>query len=696
MLKRIDTNTVLKLQLKAPRNCEKDSKYIKGLTLSGEIFSSFNESERKGIWKRIKKFDGIIPSLQTFWKDFIFFEQCVHCIKRLFGAANGSIWNTMKGIFVDTGDEEALIQTSESSFRRQAASDADRLDLGYRQLWLYAMRHYKSMPPPARSEDELLVKRDRGELDERVLFEMAGLAQRLGFWSTEINHLLQISPDRLIARNALLRARNPDNFHYDPVQLEVLVDRVSACFSAAKEYRKPEPELLADSEVPIRRRCGFPQKKAHTQDAPHLFLDQVHAENSFAPVTTYFVQRCFYYAFFGRRSLPKQRAGESDQGIPPRDTSPLFVDEDETSSLAPGVTKGASERVSAQKRPIYENPQTRRLLEGHNSLRTEGSAERAHYIETEGFNESSDVDIVDASFDASEGYSQNVSPAGSKNGRALALEKSASDHENPGNESPNPPMEYSPSVYSIRRSGVENRDNEPQRLFSDNLTRMIEERERVDNDWEQERLAQERGEPAPNTQYITECVSSEETFKDNVEHPSRGQRNEALSNPRDARDRIETEEPASQHERRVKRPQTSREQRINGKSRKLRNEYGEKANMIVFSFLVVERGQWRAPDTLMVDPSEPLRVEHIAREYIRKGFSLYDKHGNSLSPTVCFRAGVTDGNNAVIVIPEKEKANAVDKAAAIPRLGVPGMTERPSKQTLLQVEERSESRSESL
>ena len=118
--------------------------------------------------------------------------------------------------------------------------------------------------------------------------------------------------------------------------------------------------------------------------------------------------------------------------------------------------------------------------------------------------------------------------------------------------------------------------------------------------------------------------------------------------------------------------------------------------MVVFSFLVVERGQWRAPDTLMVDPSEPLRVEHIAREYIRKGFSLYDKHGNSLSPTVCFRAGVTDGNNAVIVIPEKEKANAVDKAAAIPQLGVPGMTERPSKQTLLQVEERSESRSESL
>ena len=97
----------------------------------------------------------------------------------------------------------------------------------------------------------------------------------------------------------------------------------------------------------------------------------------------------------------------------------------------------------------------------------------------------------------------------------------------------------------------------------------------------------------------------------------------------------------------------------------------------------------------MVDPSEPLRIEHIAREYIQKGFLLYNKHRNSLSPTVCFQARVMDRNNAIIVIPEKEKANAVDKATVIPQLGVPGMTERPSKQTRLQVEDRSESQSES-
>jgi len=115
----------------------------------------------------------------------------------------------MKDKFVETDNNEALIQASEFSFRRQMASDTDRLDLAYRQLWLYRMRHYKSIPPPTKSEDELLVKRDCGELDERALCEMAGLARRLGFWSTEINDLLQRSPDRLIARNALLQALFP-------------------------------------------------------------------------------------------------------------------------------------------------------------------------------------------------------------------------------------------------------------------------------------------------------------------------------------------------------------------------------------------------------------------------------------------------------------------------------------------------------
>jgi hypothetical protein len=60
------------------------------------------------------------------------------------------------------------------------------------------------MPPAARNDEELLTKSDRRELNERVLFEIVELARRLSFWLKEIKELLQRSPNRLIARNALL------------------------------------------------------------------------------------------------------------------------------------------------------------------------------------------------------------------------------------------------------------------------------------------------------------------------------------------------------------------------------------------------------------------------------------------------------------------------------------------------------------
>jgi hypothetical protein len=65
-LRRIDPETVVQLQSKAPGNCDSNTKEIKGLILGRQIFSSFNESKRKRIWRRIKHFDGIIPSLYTF------------------------------------------------------------------------------------------------------------------------------------------------------------------------------------------------------------------------------------------------------------------------------------------------------------------------------------------------------------------------------------------------------------------------------------------------------------------------------------------------------------------------------------------------------------------------------------------------------------------------------------------------------
>lgn len=80
-------------------------------------------------------------------------------MKRLFGLSTESVWETMRSMFIPSEDSEAVecvIQASESTFQRQCATDMERLDMGYLQVWLYTMRHYPLMPPDPKKDDLVL------------------------------------------------------------------------------------------------------------------------------------------------------------------------------------------------------------------------------------------------------------------------------------------------------------------------------------------------------------------------------------------------------------------------------------------------------------------------------------------------------------------------------------------------------------
>ena len=120
MMKNIDQDTVDKLQLKAPYTSRGDAKEAQALLMSGEVFAACNAAERTAIWARLMRFDGLVPSLYTFFEDFKYLENCAHCVKRLFGPLQGSVRATMKQMFAASPDTEddCLIQTSEFAFRR--------------------------------------------------------------------------------------------------------------------------------------------------------------------------------------------------------------------------------------------------------------------------------------------------------------------------------------------------------------------------------------------------------------------------------------------------------------------------------------------------------------------------------------------------------------------------------------------------
>jgi hypothetical protein len=335
-MKKIDQDTVELLQLLAPGKSRMDAKTSCGLVLGGHAFGEFNDEERQSIWACMKDFDGLIPSLYTFFEDFKYLESCAQCVKRLFGPSI-SIWQTMSSIFVPGSNSnrsseagQGLIQTSESNFRRQQATDMARLETGYVQVWLYAMRHYPLMPPDPKNEDDLLARPTRAKPDQRAIFEMAELAHRLGFKSAEIDELVSGSPDHQIARSALLQARKPDRYRYDHEKFDILVGQIVSCFGHAVPDKPDRAQhLLADSNVKPRRRSGMPQTRTQNQDKTMLFLDCLYADVEVADtITSFFVRRCVYFAFFGKLTL-HGLISDGDQPMGDVPQSPLFVEEEE-------------------------------------------------------------------------------------------------------------------------------------------------------------------------------------------------------------------------------------------------------------------------------------------------------------------------------------------------------------------------------
>lgn len=347
MLK-IDPHTVEKLQGLAPSVSVKDAKVVKGLVVSGQVFSDFTSSERKGIWKRLKRRKDIIPSLHTFFQDMWYLEACANCMKRLVNPCQRypSVKSAFLGVFkLEPNNGHCLIQTSETNFRHQRGSQTNRAELGYRQLWLYAMRHYPQIPRE-QSSDDLVAKPGHEKADEMVLHDMAVLAQRLGFDSPHIQNLIRESPDRQMARDILLKARKPDRYQYPEDIFESLVTRICDCFSKAVSLDHPtSPEPAMAREVKLKR-YGLPHRNAQRQDSRLLFLDELHANNVplDTKVTTLFVRRCFYFAFFGQLPeglplSPAQTGSPSSDGSLPQ--SPIFLPDDRSlvpaSSVVPPI-----------------------------------------------------------------------------------------------------------------------------------------------------------------------------------------------------------------------------------------------------------------------------------------------------------------------------------------------------------------------
>ncbi|KAJ5178973.1 hypothetical protein N7492_002183 [Penicillium capsulatum] len=376
---RIDTHTVETLQLLAPGISSKDRITVKGFVHSGEVFPNFTKSERSSIWKQLKKTEGIIPSLFTFFKDLWYLESCANCIKGLITPSRpfSTIRSATRAAFLafEPAHARFLIQTSETGFRSYSHSQGDPAEFGYRQLWLFAMRHYPKLSKIPQKKDPT-AKPPRAVSEPTILYDMAVLAKRLGFQSPQIEQLIQQTPDRKIARDALLRARRPDSYRYKEEEVESLINKVTECFLKAipLDHQLPMPSV-GGRETKKESRCGHPQTQAQLQDSQFLFIDKIHCRSvtEERKATSFLVRSSVYFTFFSKLPIPSAN-GDATVVSPNSDLpmSPLFVSNDRSSQDQVDETlvvcTGAEEQSRLERHRLKDTRKERRQQKRANKL----------------------------------------------------------------------------------------------------------------------------------------------------------------------------------------------------------------------------------------------------------------------------------------------------------------------------------------
>jgi hypothetical protein len=200
-MRKIDQATVKALELTAPRASTMDAMALRSQMRGGEIFSAFSDQERDRIWGRLQMVEGLVPSLFTFFRDIQYLDVCVDCVKRLSTLSPGqSVSDAMARRCKSVNQEggQTRIQIAEDTFVSRPGSKIDRKDLGYRQIYAYAMRNYPDMPREPEKEDP--VKRSAGKADPAVLRGLAELAGPLGVESRQITALKQYPNSRSTRR----------------------------------------------------------------------------------------------------------------------------------------------------------------------------------------------------------------------------------------------------------------------------------------------------------------------------------------------------------------------------------------------------------------------------------------------------------------------------------------------------------------
>jgi hypothetical protein len=294
-----DPLSIESIQSRAPALSKTDFEFIDERMGSGELFPAVTDPvERENIKKGILSTEVPIPTLWTLICDVRYLKKPARVLNALLPPRKekkkikNSLYERFRDSFsmTELGSNNFEIQQSTLSFKSISGSLEDCFDAGYQQLWLCACRVWKSG-------------------NAYGLIQLATLADRLGFSTTQIERELAKDPGRIIIEKALQEAHyvlHPgEKFSFDYNQARPLIslfnEQMNNTLASYPVATYPFITVAGPGE-PLSRRCGH--SSMDTEDLGYLFLDKIHAplqyyHRSGDGISSFYVKRSRHIAFFG-------------------------------------------------------------------------------------------------------------------------------------------------------------------------------------------------------------------------------------------------------------------------------------------------------------------------------------------------------------------------------------------------------------
>lgn len=175
----------------------------------------------------------------------------------------------------------------------------------YRQLWLFAWRHFPEMTGNAPRKDPRRPKPAKVGIEYSWWDSISVLAYKSGYTNT-LNPF--VGADEMMTREFLRHARPPQLYYFDDSVFDLNVRRIC---DALKQIQPrgvgiEAPEISSDRDScgsDLSLRCGRPFEQAFHNDVGRLYLRYLYKDYRDAQrkryITSFAVKRDIFHAFFG-------------------------------------------------------------------------------------------------------------------------------------------------------------------------------------------------------------------------------------------------------------------------------------------------------------------------------------------------------------------------------------------------------------